>query len=91
MQKFKLGELVRVARETHNVGKSKKLLPKLSGPYRITKVFDNDRYEVVDTPLTKKGTTVYKGVYAVDKIYPWLCFGTDRTDESSENEMSRNE
>lgn len=86
--KFKIGDLVRVERATHTVGKSKKLLPKVSGPYRITKIFDNDRYEVEDTPITKKGTSKYKGTFSIDKIYPWLCFNSKDSSESSANENS---
>lgn len=88
---FNLGDLVRVERDIHTVGKSKKLLPKLSGPYRITKIFSNDRYEVTDTPLTKKSTSVYKGVFAVDKIYPWLCYTRNESDDSSGNEQTDDE
>lgn len=83
---FNIGDLVRVERGPHVVGKSKKLLPKLSGPYRVTQVFDNDRYEVTDTPLTKKGSVTYKGVFAVDKIFPWMCYGNKDSDESSNHD-----
>lgn len=85
--KYKLGDLVRVERISHSIGKSKKLLPKLAGPYRITKIFNNDRYEITDTPLTRKGTSIYKGVFSVDKIYPWTCFNKE-DGECSESETS---
>lgn len=49
---YKAGDLVRIEREiANNNGKSKKLLPKIQGPYRITKALDHDRYVVEDTPL----------------------------------------
>lgn len=86
-RQFDVGQLVRVEREVAEKGKSKKLVPKCLGPYRITKVFPNDRYEVEDTPITrKKGKPLYKGVYSVDKIHPWLSFKT--SNESSNNESS---
>lgn len=70
-RKYKIGDLVRIEREIcNNNGKSKKLLPKLQGPYRIIKVLDNDRYVVTDTPLTRKQNRKYEGVISVDKIHP---------------------
>lgn len=89
--KFQIGDLVRVERTSHVTGQSKKLLPKLQGPYRITNIFDNDRYEVTDTPLTKKGSVTYKGVHAVDKIFPWLCYSKTNTEYSDSDESSVNE
>ncbi|KAL0870576.1 hypothetical protein ABMA27_005541 [Loxostege sticticalis] len=70
-RKYQIGDLVRIEKVVHSVGKSRKLLPKLSGPYKITKILENDRYEVCDTPITKKGKK-YTGVYAVDKIFPCI-------------------
>lgn len=71
------------------------MLPKLSGPYKITKVLDNDRYEVIDTPITKKGNSTYTGVFAVDKIFPWMCFNEKEnevtSDSSTDGEESTNE
>lgn len=82
--KFKIGDLVRVERAAHTVGKSRKLLAKCSGPYRITKVLDHDRYEVEDTPITKKkGASRYKGIFSIDKIHPWLCFNNKGSESSS--------
>lgn len=93
--KYNTGDLVRVERTAHTIGKSRKLLPKLSGPYKITKVLDNDRYEVIDTPITKKGNSTYTGVFAVDKIFPWMCFNEKEnevtSDSSTDGEESTNE
>ncbi|KAF9421227.1 hypothetical protein HW555_002699 [Spodoptera exigua] len=54
-------------------GKSKKLEPKCQGPYRIKSVLPNDRYLIVDTPITRKGRP-YENVVSVDKIFPWMNF-----------------
>lgn len=92
-KKYDIGDLVRVERTSHTVGKSRKLLPKLLGPYKVTKVLGNDRYEVIDTPITKKGRSNYTGVFAVDKIFPWTCFNAkenDITTDSSDGEDSIN-
>lgn len=91
---YNVGDLVRIEKNVHSVGKSKKLLPKLSGPYKITKVLNNDRYEVCDTPITKKGNKTYTGVFAVDKIFPWLCFNDKENDsqsDSTNNDESEND
>lgn len=92
---FQVGDLVRVERSIVCPGKSRKLLSKCCGPYRIAKVLANDRYLVEDTPLTKrKGKAKYEGVYPVDRIYPWLSFQRHSNSEdekgkdNSENDSS---
>lgn len=72
--KYGVGDLVRVERQIPATGSSRKLLPKYQGPYRITKAYDFDRYQIEDTPLTKKGNRLYSTVVATDKIKPWLNF-----------------
>lgn len=71
---FKIGDLVRVEREVPSLGKSRKLVPKLRGPYRISEVLDNDRYVIEDTPVSRKGNRKFTGIFPVDKIHPWLVF-----------------
>lgn len=50
-------------------GVSKKLLPKYKGPFRISKVLLNDRYEVEDL---REGSRRIRTVVAVDRIKPWI-------------------
>ncbi|KAL4721100.1 hypothetical protein ACJJTC_018666 [Scirpophaga incertulas] len=86
---FSIGQLVRVARQVCEKGTSKKLVAKCLGPYRISKILPNDRYEIEDTPITrKKHKQKYVGIYPVDKIYPWLVFKdlTELDDEDSAQE-----
>lgn len=87
-KQYKVGDLVRVERELPGLpGQSKKLLPKCCGPYRVSKVLGNDRYEVVDTPITKReGKTSYKNVFAVDKIHPWLVYANDPVATDSDSD-----
>ncbi|KAJ8937624.1 hypothetical protein NQ318_003741 [Aromia moschata] len=54
-----------------NDGKSRKLLPKFSGPYVITKILDHDRYVVKDLPGSTKSQKPYEGVIAIDKLKPY--------------------
>lgn len=81
--KFEVGDLVSVRREIPSSGQSRKLVPKYQGPYRVTVVLDNDRYQVEDTPLTKKSNRKYCAVIAVDKMKPWLNFDRANIDSAS--------
>lgn len=84
---FQIGDLVRVEREIPSGGQSRKLIPKLRGPYRITAVLGNDRYVAEDTPLSRKGNKTFSGIFSVDKIHRWMVFTrTDDTTSSSEHE-----
>lgn len=83
---FKIGDLVSVAREIQSSGQSRKLVPKFQGPYRIASVLGNDRYEIVDTPLTRKGNRKYTSVAAVDKLKPWLSYNRPDEIESSNDD-----
>ncbi|CAH0731238.1 unnamed protein product, partial [Brenthis ino] len=75
-----------VAREIQSSGQSRKLVPKFQGPYRIASVLGNDRYEIVDTPLTRKGNRKYTSVVAVDKLKPWLSYNRPDEIESSNDD-----
>lgn len=94
-RQFEVGQLVRVEREVCQKGKSKKLVPKCLGPYRVTKVLQNDRYEVEDTPITKKkGKQKYVGMFSVDKIYPWLVYQSvyeSNDDDNNNSDMDTNQ
>lgn len=81
--KFGVGDLVSLEREVHASGQSKKLVPKFQGPYRVTAVLGNDRYQVEDTPLTRKNNRRYSACFAVDKMKPWLNFNRSNIDSSS--------
>lgn len=70
---YKIGDLVRIERTLTDkamVGKSKKLVAKFQGPYRIVKILPNDRYLVEDTPITRKGNRRYENIVAIDKLHP---------------------
>lgn len=86
---YNIGDLVRVEREISSTGNSRKLIPKLRGPYRIKKVLDNDRYVIEDTPLSRKGNRNFSGIFSVDKIHPWLVF--NRADTESETSNNDND
>lgn len=83
---FNEGDLVRVERQVPATGNSKKLVPKFQGPYKITKVYEHDRYQIEDTPLTRKGNKKYTTVVAIDKLKPWLNFSRPHDNILSEEE-----
>ncbi|KAL4702181.1 hypothetical protein ACJJTC_015015 [Scirpophaga incertulas] len=85
-KQYQVGDLVRIEKDIRTEsGHSRKLLPKCIGPYRISKVLGNDRYEIVETPITRKNAVrAYKAVYAVDKMHPWLSFDNDVISSESE-------
>lgn len=73
-KRYQVGDLVRIVRAiASGSGQSKKLEPKLQGPYKVIKVLPNDRYVVEDTPISRKGRR-YEAIIAADKMYPWLSF-----------------
>lgn len=75
---YKEGDLVKLLKPVGgNDGKSKKLLPKFTGPYKITKVLENDRYEVSSIPGSKITQKTYCNIWAADRIKPWITTYSD--------------
>lgn len=68
-RKYEIGHLVMVLRTDNPPGKHKKLLPKYKGPFRVSSVLPNDRYEVEDL---RENFRRRKTVVAVDKMKPWV-------------------
>ncbi|KAJ8947236.1 hypothetical protein NQ314_008659 [Rhamnusium bicolor] len=76
-----------------NEGQSKKLLPKYSGPYTITKILDHDRYVIEDLSGTRRTRKAYTGVCSSDKLKPFPAtydysteIDTDDSNEENNNE-----
>lgn len=66
---FKEGDQVLVrTKVVSNDGKGKKLLPKYTGPYVVTKVLDHDRYVVEDPKGSLRSKRKYSGVISLDKL-----------------------
>lgn len=87
-KKFEINDLVVVKKLiTSNDGKSKKLLPKYSGPYIIVKILDFDRYLIEDLPGSKRSQKKYSGIVPSDKI---KLYNVNK-DESSDSDYSDNE
>ena len=64
-----VGQLVMIERRILRPGlTSGKLVPKYAGPYKITAILPNDRYEVTSQ---MKGKRAYKNIIARDKIKVW--------------------
>ena len=56
-------------------GTSRKLLPKWRGPFRVTKVLGNDRYEVADIPGATRSKLQYRGAAGIDNMRSWVVYG----------------
>lgn len=84
---YNIGDLVKILKPVQgNDGKSKKLLPKYTGPFRITKVLENDRYEVssiVGSNISKKN---YSNIWAADRIKPWITTYSDHNSNSNSSQ-----
>lgn len=64
-------------------GKSRKLCPKFKGPFKISAVLQNDRYEIssIDGHSKRK----YKSIYPADSIKKWVTFtNSDKSDHDNE-------
>ncbi|KYB24754.1 hypothetical protein TcasGA2_TC031587 [Tribolium castaneum] len=86
-KRFNAGDLVLVrTTRASNEGKSRKLLPKYSGPYRIQKVLDYDRYVVTDMPGATRSQKRYEGVHSVDKLRHYVV-ATTSGDETIGDEL----
>lgn len=84
---YKIGDLVKINKQVpSNEGQSRKLLPKFSGPYKITKILDNDRYEVSTIPGTELGKRKYSNIWAVDQIKPWINIHINKSSSSDSEE-----
>lgn len=90
---FKQGDLVMIPNHNPEKGKSKKLAPKFRGPFKISSVLEQDRYEVsnIDGHSQKK----YKNIYPADHLKPWITFqlsppGSDGGEDSNSSSDETN-
>ncbi|XP_073948993.1 uncharacterized protein [Choristoneura fumiferana] len=70
-------------------GKSKKLCPKFRGPFRITAVLKNDRYEV--STVEGHAKRKYKSVYPADSLKKWITFSTSDKSDREDNYDNTND
>lgn len=52
-------------------GSSRKLVPKWKGPFRISQILDNDRYQVNEIAGSTRSRVPYTGVYATEHMKRW--------------------
>lgn len=70
---YKIGDTVMVDTEPPSTGESRKLASKAKGPFKVTAVLPNDRYEVQDLRDMSKSKG-QKSVRAVDSLKKWVMF-----------------
>lgn len=70
---YSVGDLVVLKIPGHsNEGQSTKLMPLYKGPFQITKVLGNDRYQVSDMRGAERSTKKYDGTACVENMKPWI-------------------
>lgn len=71
---YKEGDLVKITKVSFdNDGKSKKLVNKYLGPFKVTKVIGNDRYRISNIDgFNNKTKRKYKATVAADRMRPWI-------------------
>ncbi|XP_063992671.1 uncharacterized protein LOC135170612 isoform X2 [Diachasmimorpha longicaudata] len=75
---YAVGDVVMVAAAPPATGERKKLVAKAKGPFKVTAVLPNDRYEVHDLRDLKK-SPFKRSVVAVDSMRRWVTFDATKT------------
>lgn len=83
---FKEGDQVLVRTQiASNQGQSKKILPKYSGPYVITRVLDHDRYVIKDLRGSTSSQKKFEGVVSLDKLTVYNVQVSSESESDVEN------
>lgn len=69
---YKENDLVMINNFDTHIGISKKLIPKFKGPYRVSKVLQNDRYIIEDVEGFQQSRVPYKRIWAIANMKPWI-------------------
>lgn len=86
--KYTVGDYVVVKNFDCSVGANRKLIPKYKGPYKITKVLENDRYILEDVDGFQQTQIPYKGIWSTQNIKYW--FQGNNAVESTFDNISSN-
>uniref|UniRef100_A0AAG5DS95 RNA-directed DNA polymerase n=1 Tax=Anopheles atroparvus TaxID=41427 RepID=A0AAG5DS95_ANOAO len=81
---YKLNDLVLVVKDQFPQGGNRKLEPKYKGPWIVTKVLDNDRYQIESIPETEGRR--YASVYSADRMKKWCTLEELESENESEDE-----
>lgn len=75
---YKIGDLVMLKiTSTSATGNSQKLVAKWRGPFRVSRVLENDRYEVRDIKGMQRSQIPYCGIAGIENMKPWIHFIDD--------------
>lgn len=69
---YKVDDFVAIRNVDVTSGHCKKFAPKYRGPYRVNRVFPNDRYEITDIDDCQLTQLPYKGILEAARLKPWL-------------------
>ncbi|KAJ8913780.1 hypothetical protein NQ315_002686 [Exocentrus adspersus] len=67
-KKYNLGDLVMVRDQISSTGDSRKLRPRYRGPYKVSKVLDQDRYVVEDITGEQQSGKPYKTILSSERL-----------------------
>lgn len=70
--KYNMDDLVMVTNFDTTPGINKKLLPKFRGPYRVSQVLPNDRYQIEDVDNWQVTQRAYRGIHAPAQLRPYI-------------------
>jgi transposase InsO family protein len=70
-EQYLVGDMVLVENDLTATGGSRKLMPRFKGPYMVTRVLGNDRYEIQDVPGAPRKQMAAKTVFAADRMKRW--------------------
>lgn len=83
-KRYNEGDLVMIPNYSQERGKSTKLAPKFRGPFKVSAVLNNDRYEI--SSIEGHSTRKYKNIFPADHLKPWVTFHSSPTESSSQSE-----
>lgn len=87
-----VGDLVKILKNApSNDGKSRKLLPKYTGPFKISKILGNDRYEVTNIEGMNITRGKYKNIWAADRIHPWITIADKESNSDTDDEIDESD
>lgn len=70
--KYALGDFVAIRNVDVTSGVCKKFAPKYRGPYKVSRILPNDRYEIVDVDNCQLTQLPYKGILEPARLKPWI-------------------
>jgi hypothetical protein len=86
-EKYEVDDLVLVKKDQFVPGGSRKLEPRFKGPFIVSKVLENDRYQIEDVPGSERAGRKFRTVYSTDRMKRWCSVDDlDELDDETEDD-----